>query len=852
MNSEISKINSYFEEGKRLWQTSPERVMKREFYELWETVQSPVPFLLDGDQFELLGTPFTLPHYDGEKTGYFIWDAENVSPALLLETKEWVQKYLLTFSDGEPRIQENDLVMLDTDELTHGERLEIIYDVIAYTNRTYPSRNVLSLTKKEFIEALDGIGAVHNPRAIATMKRLSAFFMKSLIKKASADMATDEISRQLSLPLDGSYAAQQEPEDNGDSPMLSGRVAPAVIPSKTPWEISSDLNFLNTACRLEAENEREFVLTFMDAEIIGDRGDLDVPFKMHTNPEIPLAQGDVLNVYLRGEKDVFGTFKIDIFDGNIIFGRLRSDFAATVENYIDRLFARLQRSPGSYLSSAVNELWSAVKTGDIKDKLGALEYILALSPFNFTPGNPEGAPALMDLSQRQAWTAAVNPSNAVVLIQGPPGTGKTFVLEQVVRELCRQGLRILVAAPSNTAVDNICRRIGDLPVLRFGKNINSISPDVAEKNWIGEARNVNRFITVRNEQKIGGIYAGTHVGLLRDEIVVDDMNQNGKYDVIIFDEAGMSNLEEFLLCAKLGKRVVLFGDHQQLPPFPLPSKIHQMLKDEFKAVPMKYHSMVSGSAMEWLAFQRGVPVIMLKCSYRCQNPRLLRFSSTLFYDAGVKASESADYYQLAYHERKQKYPPSSLRFYTTSGLPLNKRREHLFIEGQKPGLANPAEAFICCYVFYRAVQKRPLEEISMIVPYRKQVGILRDNLSLEHVRMLVPGEEISEERWRRFLLSRIATVDSFQGGESDVVIISYVRSNEGEGIGFIDNPNRINVAHTRCRREMHIVGDLECLKQQAGNKIFERMERAFRRDGEIIEVSEFMLKEIVTEVSPSL
>ena len=253
---------------------------------------------------------------------------------------------------------------MDTDELTHGERLEIIYDVIAYTNRTYPSRNVLNLTRKEFVEALDGIGAAQNPRAIATMKRLSAFFMKSLIRKASADMATDEISRQLSLPLDGSYATQQEPEDHDDSPALSGRIAPAVIPSKTPWEISSELNFLNTACRLEAENEKEFILTFMDAEIIGDRGELDVPFKMHSDPEIPLAQGDVLNVYLRGEKDLFGTFKIDIFDGSIIFGRLRSDFAAAIENYVDRLFARLQRSPGSYLSSAINELWDAVRSGD--------------------------------------------------------------------------------------------------------------------------------------------------------------------------------------------------------------------------------------------------------------------------------------------------------------------------------------------------------------------------------------------------------------------------------------------------------------------------------------------------------
>ena len=147
----------------------------------------------------------------------------------------------------------------------------------------------------------------------------------------------------------------------------------------------------------------------MDAEIIGNRGELDVPFKMRTDPEIPLAQGDILNVYLRGEKDVFGTFKVDIFDGSIIFGRLRSDFAATIEKYIDRLFARLQRSPGSFLSSAINELLDSVKNGDARDKFGALEYVLALSPSGFAPGSPEGAPALMDISQQQAWVAAVNP-----------------------------------------------------------------------------------------------------------------------------------------------------------------------------------------------------------------------------------------------------------------------------------------------------------------------------------------------------------------------------------------------------------------------------------------------------------
>ena len=86
--------------------------------------------------------------------------------------------------------------------------------------------------------------------------------------------------------------------------------------------------------------------------------------------------------------------------------------------------------------------------------------------------------------------------------------------------------------------------------------------------------------------------------------------------------------------------------------------------------------------------------------------------------------------------------------------------------------------------------------------------------------------------WRLF--TRIATVDSFQGGESDVVVICYVRSNKGKGIGFVDDANRINVAHTRARREMVIVGDIDCLKSQARNNIFHRMERACERDGELV------------------
>jgi superfamily I DNA and/or RNA helicase len=499
------------------------------------------------------------------------------------------------------------------------------------------------------------------------------------------------------------------------------------------------------------------------------------------------------------------------------------------------MYATLPKSPSEYLAANIHDLHLNVKLMEDKRFSSGLKHALGLEGFTFYPRlkTPRTPSVEMDNSQLRAWEAAVNPSNPIALVQGPPGTGKTFVLEQTLRELCKQGLRVLTAAPSNTAIDNICRRISDLPVLRFGKKLKSISPDVADHCWIGRKNAVDRFIKMRKKYS-GGIYAGTNVGLLKDQIVQDDMERNGKYDAVVFDEAGMSNLEEFLLCANFGKRVILFGDHQQLPPFPLPHIVLEKLKEKFETIPRHLSSSTGISALEYLAEQRKIPVILLGNSYRCQNPRLLRFASTLFYDACVRTSSNAEYYQLAYHERERRYPASTMRLYSTSNLREESRREQLCFDGRKPGLANQTEALICADLFYEAASKYPLEEITIIAPYRKQISLLRETLSLAKFRKIKPERKLTDGQWQNFLFSRIATVDSFQGGESDVVIICYVRSNEAEGIGFIDNPNRINVAHTRCRREMHIVGDMDCLKRQAQSNIFERLERAFKRDGEIL------------------
>ncbi len=841
--TDLQKIRFYFEEGKRLWSSMPERVVSREFYELWENIQQPLPFRIDTDSFELMGYSFDFPRAASPKMGCFGWEHNSGCAALMVECAEWSRKYLLFFSDGEPFVSEEEIEFFNEDELKHGEKLEIIYDLTAYLRKHHPSFDISKLKKKEFVEYLDRIAGDYDRRIINSMKLMSVGFMRNLFQQALSDHASDEVDQQLSLPLDGDYA--QETDDDCNPAFTVRNLRDSIAP-QTRWQVWRNLKFLADGCRFAAENEREFLLVFKDAEPLGEPNGHEFAIKMKIDPGTPISEGDILNVFVRGERDIFGTFRVDIFDGDIIFGRLRCDDALNFTALRHQMFGRLQRSPRTFVANLTENLCRSI-TEEEPEELGALDHVLGLKELTFDFSLQPDMPEDMDASQRQAWCTAVNPANPLVLIQGPPGTGKTYVLEQVVRHLCRKNLRILVAAPSNTAVDNICRRITDLPVLRFGKTTYSIAPDVAERCWIGEPANVTRFVELRRNRGVGGIYAGTHIGLMKDDIVAEDMFRNGRYDVIIFDEAGMSNLEEFLLCVKLGNRAVLFGDHQQLPPFPLPQNVLERLYSECGPVTHEQNYMITRSALEWLIEGRGCPVIMLQRSYRCQNPRLLRFASTLFYDAGVKPSRRAEYYQLSFHERKLKYPPRTLLFYSTSALPPELKSECLSLEGSKPGLSNRTEALVCCQAFYQALRRYDIEEITIIAPYRKQVKLIRKLISLDKAREAVPDKEISEKTWAKFQASRIATVDSFQGGESDIVIICYVRSNENGGIGFIDNPNRINVAHTRCRREINIVGDLECLKRQARNNIFVRMERAFRRDGEVIPVTEAMLAEAQAE-----
>ncbi len=831
-NIGIDQICYYFEEGLLQWERNPEYVMSREFYELWEATVKVQPFRITDDTIELFEYNFKLIETTSERIGRFCWLHDETCAGLVIETNECIERFLLCFVDGQPVLYETEPSFHEAFELSHGERLEVVSEVIAYALKHRSDINVLKMTKKDFLELLTNIADHYEPLTIRAIRCINAYAIKTLINKATEDIPDDELTGQLTLALDGSHIAPTETGvDAKKSIKHTEHQYVTNIPPQTIWSVVCEAEFLNKTCRTLADFEKTYIIRFDKFAIINHFDSGDLAIKLSFKSKVVIREGDMLSFYKRGVTEQLGTFKVELFDQDALYGSLRSDTAPA--DLSDEYYLVPRRSPSEFIAKSVDRLVKFMHSA-ASQLSDAVAVSLGLRAATSIQHISDSAPDIFDDSQKTAWTAAVNPKNPVVLIQGPPGTGKTSVIAQIVKTMSQQGKRILVAAPSNTAVDNICRRLDELPLLRLGINRSSIAPDIAEKYGEDDLSNITNFFNIAREKNLGGVFAGTPIGLLRSNILWEDLKEQGQFDVLILDEAGMARVAEYLLlCDKCG-RSVLVGDHRQLPPFPLPDEVISQLNSGSNPIPVSYWQIAQQSALEWLAEQHGFPLVLLKFSYRCQNPRLLRFCSILFYDASVKISPSADYYTLGYHERLETYPRSTLRLYSTSELPETVKAETLRFEGNRPGLENRLEAKLCVAIFYELIKRYSYDEITIIAPYRRQVMLIRELLAYDKLQLECFPAIPSEKDWENFLFSRIATVDSFQGNESDVVITCYVRSNQNSGIGFVNAPNRINVAHTRCRREMIVVGDIECLKCQEDGNIFKRMERAIARDGQII------------------
>lgn len=403
----------------------------------------------------------------------------------------------------------------------------------------------------------------------------------------------------------------------------------------------------------------------------------------------------------------------------------------------------------------------------------------------------------------------------VAVVHGPPGTGKTTTLVEAVYEVLRRENQVLVCAQSNMAVDWISEKLIDrgVNVLRIGNptrvNDKMLSftferrfeshPDYADL-W-AVRRSIRQLYdsrsSGRNEafhQKIARLKdRATELELrIREQLLgearviactltgaANQLLTGFHFHTLFIDEAAQALEAASWIAIRKAHRVVLAGDHQQLPP-------------TIKC----YEAMRAGlgrTLMEAVVENKPQSVSLLTMQYR-MNDTLIRFSSRWFYGGKVGSAPEVEHRGILDYD-------TPMAWIDTSGLDCTEE----FV-GETYGRINKAEAELTVnelkeYVT-RIGRQRMLDErldIGVISPYKAQVQYLRRLFRRDA--FFKPFRE---------LLS-VNTVDGFQGQERDIILISLVRANEQGQIGFLTDLRRMNVAMTRARMKLIILGNISTL-----------------------------------------
>lgn len=416
----------------------------------------------------------------------------------------------------------------------------------------------------------------------------------------------------------------------------------------------------------------------------------------------------------------------------------------------------------------------------------------------------------------------------VAIVHGPPGTGKTTTLVEAIRETLMRESQVLVCAQSNMAVDWISEKLVDrgINVLRIGNptrvNDKMLSftyerrfeshPDYphlwAIRKAIRELRSHrSRRMSDGYHQKLESLKSRAtelEIRINSDlfgetrviaSTLVGSANRlldGQKFGTLFIDEAAQALEAACWIPMRRVSRVVLAGDHCQLPPT---VKSIAALK-----------AGLGKTLMERLVESHPEAVTLLKMQYR-MNDDIMRFSSNYFYGGQVESAPEVKFRGILDMD-------VPMTWFDTSEFPDNpespeKPTKPLFREefvGESFGRINKAEAELTLmalqHYFNKIGKQRLLDEridVGIISPYRAQVQLLR--------RLLMKREFFKP--FRRFI--SINTVDGFQGQERDVIVISMVRSNDNGEIGFLRDLRRMNVAITRARMKVIILGDVPTL-----------------------------------------
>ena len=435
------------------------------------------------------------------------------------------------------------------------------------------------------------------------------------------------------------------------------------------------------------------------------------------------------------------------------------------------------------------------------------------------------------------------------MIHGPPGTGKTTTAIEVIQQVVKQDKSVLATADSNIAVDNMLDFLLDQDVnaVRVGHparvteklrehTLDALieenekykeSQEVREKafelkdkqddlqhpsgRWrrgmsnsqIREAADEGRGSRGVPEEKIQEMAEWLEIqeeaddlfeksDRLEDEAVEEilesmdvvlttnstagsELMQDREFDLLVIDEATQATEPSCMIPITKTSKVVMAGDHRQLPPTVKSQEAARELEN---------------TLFERLAEKHLEKKTMLRTQYR-MNTSIMEFSSQEFYDGKLKAGESvADHTleELGVEEDSVLEPEVPVAFVDTKNIEAVERTPEGSTSKENPREAEEVEKL----VEEALEQGVDPEEVAVISPYEAQVDLLNQRIDVENL--------------------EIKTVDGFQGREKELVVISLVRSNSRGEIGFLKDVRRLNVALTRARRKLVVIGDSETLE----------------------------------------
>lgn len=447
----------------------------------------------------------------------------------------------------------------------------------------------------------------------------------------------------------------------------------------------------------------------------------------------------------------------------------------------------------------------------------------------------------------------------VAIVHGPPGTGKTTTLVEAINETLMRESQVLVCAQSNMAVDWISEKLVDrgINVLRIGNptRVNDkmlgftyerrfeSHPDYPQlwaiRKAIRELRKNRKKGSENYHQKMDKLKSRAaeielriNAELFGEARVIactlvgsaHHLLEGMKFGTLFIDEAAQALEAACWIPMKRASRVILAGDHCQLPP-------------TVKSI-AALRAGLGKTLMERIAENKPEVVTLLKIQYR-MNDEIMRFSSDWFYGGKVESAPQIKYRSVLDYDHPITWidtsneenqitiegedAPEDSASTASSVSAANQNSDLNFKEqfvGESFGRINKAEAELTLLTlaeyFTKIGKQRVLEEridVGIISPYRAQV---------QYLKKLIKKYEFFKP-YRRLI--SVNTVDGFQGQERDVILISLVRSNDEGQIGFLKDLRRMNVAMTRARMKLIILGNKDTMtKHPFYKKLWEYVE----------------------------